>query len=167
MHDVVYSERHTHTKCGCIRIPVGENPICLQTTFPSLVDQKWSQILPHWLSKQISTWPSEGLCPPLSLTSPSWQTAKKLTEIIACRRKPDTELLTLTPDTCTVKMAAVVYANPSVLAVIQSGFIASTHYIVQPNGPKRLTMEGKCSCSCGKLTVLTKYGVWVTDKFLE
>ena len=39
-------------------------------------------------------------------------------------------------------MAAIVYANSSVLAVIQSGFIASTHYIVQPNGPIRLTIEG-------------------------
>ena len=54
-------------------VPFGENPSCLQTTLPSLVDQKSSQTVPHWLLKQISTLPSAELRPPRSLISPSRQ----------------------------------------------------------------------------------------------
>ena len=75
-----------------------------------------------------------------------------LTEVKQCRGKAGTELLTLTPDAHIFKMTTVVNTNPSILAVIQSGFIASTHYIVQPNESSSLAKElkGNCCCSCEK-----------------
>ena len=70
-------------------------------------------------------------------------------------RKLDIELLTLTPDTHIFKMATVVHTNPSVLAVIQSGFIAGTHYTVQPNGFISLTKD-ESSRPCVKIETSNK-----------
>jgi len=68
-------------------VPFGENPSCLQTTLPSLVDQKSSQTVPHWLLKQISTLPSAELRPPRSLISPSRQgtEAREVTLVVWLR----------------------------------------------------------------------------------
>ena len=61
-------------------------------------------------------------------------------------------MLTLTPDAHIFNMTTIVNTNPSILAVIQSGFIASTHYIVQQNESSSLAKEvkGNCHCSCEK-----------------
>ena len=45
--------------------------------------------------------------------------------------------------------------QPSVLAVIQSGFIAGTHYTVQPNGFISLTKD-ESSCPCVKIETSNK-----------
>ena len=50
--------------------PIGENPSCLQATLASVVSQKSSHTVPHWLMLHISTRPSRGLCPLWSLISP-------------------------------------------------------------------------------------------------
>ena len=58
----------------------------------------------------------------------------------------------LTLHTSIFNMTAVVNTNPSILTVIQSGFIASAHYIVQPNSSSSLG-KGKSICSCGKIEI--------------
>ena len=50
-------------------IPIGANPSCLQTTLASLLSQKSSHTVPHWLL-HISTRPSWVFCPSWSLMSP-------------------------------------------------------------------------------------------------
>ena len=81
MNVVTVRNRQTHTRCICY-VPVGENPSSLQTMLPSRLVHKSSQTVPHRLSKQISTRPSALLCPPRSLTAPSWQRARNT----LCRR---------------------------------------------------------------------------------
>ena len=81
MNVVTVRNRQTHTRCIC-SVPVGENPSSLQTMLPSRLVHKSSQTVPHRLSKQISTRPSALLCPPRSLTAPSWQRARNT----LCRR---------------------------------------------------------------------------------
>ena len=69
--------------------------------------------------------------------------------------KLDIGLLSFTPDTHIFNMATVVHTNPSVLAVIQSSFIAKTQYIVQPNGFISLTKD-ESSCPCVKIETSNK-----------
>jgi len=64
-------------QCNATSLPSEGSPSWVQTTVASAVSHKSLQTVPHWLLKQISTRPSEGLCPSRSLTSPSEQGPKK------------------------------------------------------------------------------------------
>ena len=64
-------------QCNATSLPSEGSPSWVQTTVASAVSHESLQTVPHWLLKQISTRPSEGLCPSRSLTSPSEQGPKK------------------------------------------------------------------------------------------
>lgn len=59
-----------------INKPICEKPSCRQATFPSLVVQRLSQIVPQASSKQISIRPSISEVPLTNLKSPLLQTAR-------------------------------------------------------------------------------------------